>query len=404
MHTDTFDITIVGAGIIGMSTAMQLAQKYPNLKIAVLEKEDCVAKHQTGHNSGVIHSGIYYKPGSLKARNTRDGIKLLHDFCNEHNIKYETTGKLIVATSKEELPGLEALMEKGRQNGIFGLKFLGPEEIRRMEPNVTALKAIFIPITGIINYTEVVNAYKKVFESMGGNVLLNNKVIKIKLKEKLLNIHTSQKVVKSRYLVNCAGLYSDHVAELSGMEPGLKIIPFRGEYYKINPQKNHLVNNLIYPVPDPEFPFLGVHFTRMIDGEREVGPNAVLAFRREGYKKTSFHLREFLEIIFYPSFWIMALKHWKMGIREMYMSYCKKAFLKAVRRLIPSIESDDLIPTEAGVRAQALEKGGVLVDDFRIIQTEYFVHVLNAPSPAATASLAIGSQIVERIEANFQFS
>jgi len=402
MTKKIYDITIVGAGIVGMSVAMQLQKKYPHLKTCVLEKENAVAKHQTGHNSGVIHSGIYYKPGSLKAKNTQAGIKMLHDFCNDQNVNYEICGKLIIATKEEELAGLDALYKRGIENGIKNLKILDQKEIKEIEPHVSAISAIHVPITGIINYTEVTNAYKKVFEQYGGIVILNAEVKQISEKNNQLEIKTPGYTIISKNLINCAGLYSDHIAKMAGTDPGLKIIPFRGEYYKLNPKKNNLVNHLIYPVPDPEFPFLGVHFTRMIDGVREVGPNAVFSFKREGYHKFSFSLKDTLENLTYPSFWKMGMKYWKMGLKELSMSLSKPLFLQAVQKIIPDINLDDLTPAEAGVRAQALEPGGILVDDFRIVQSNHFLHVLNAPSPAATASLSIGKHILEKVEINFE--
>ncbi|OFZ51835.1 MAG: hydroxyglutarate oxidase [Bdellovibrionales bacterium RIFOXYB1_FULL_37_110] len=401
MSKKTYDITIIGAGVVGMSVAMQLQKKYPHLKTCVLDKENAVAKHQTGHNSGVIHSGIYYKPGSLKAKNTQVGIKMLHDFCNEQNIKYETCGKLIVAIKNDELPGLDALYKRGIENGIKNLKILNKKEISKIEPHVTAVSAIHVPITGIIDYTEVTKAYKRVYEQHGGVVILNALVNQITKNNNQIEIKTPGYTIISKNLINCAGLYSDHIAKLAGTDPGLKIIPFRGEYYKLNAKKNNLVNHLIYPIPNPEFPFLGVHFTRMMDGVREVGPNAVFAFKREGYHKFSFSLKDTLENLTYPSFWKMGIKYWKMGLKELSMSLCKPLFLQAVREMIPDINLNDLTPSEAGVRAQALEPGGILVDDFRFVQSNNFLHVLNAPSPAATASLAIGKQILEKVEINF---
>ena len=402
MLDNNYDITIIGAGIVGMSVAMQLKEKYNHLNVCVLEKENDVAKHQTGHNSGVIHSGIYYKPGSLKAKNTQEGITLLHNFCDKNNIPYQTCGKIIIATTEKELPLLENLMQRGIENGLQGLRFLEKDEIKKIEPSVKALRAIHIPITGIIDYTKVTKAYKKVFESYGGKVLFNNCVTAINNTKELLVITTNESTISTKYLINCAGLFSDRIARLSGIDPKLKIIPFRGEYFKIKKEKQHLVNNLVYPVPDPEFPFLGVHFTRMINGEREVGPNAVPAFKREGYTKTSFSIQDMIETLSYPSFWIMGIKYIKMGVREMFLSFCKPAYVKEVKKMIPQIKSRDLIPAKAGVRAQALEQGGKLVDDFRIIERPNMIHVLNSPSPAATASLAIGKQILEKAEKTFQ--
>jgi L-2-hydroxyglutarate oxidase len=400
-----YDIVTVGAGVVGMSVAMQLSKKYPKLKICVIEKEDVVAKHQTGRNSGVIHSGIYYKPGSLKARTCTEGVKLLHDFCDKNDVPYETTGKLIVATSEKELPLLENLKKRGEENGLVGLKTLTQEQVQKREPKVKAIKGLFVPITGIIDYTKVVEAYASNFRIDGGVIYFNSKLKKVKNNaDGTLNIRAGKHEFNTRYLINCAGLHSDRVAKACGVDPKLIIIPFRGDYFHLDPKIRNYVNGLIYPVPNPEFPFLGVHFTKMISGERECGPSAVLSLKREGYSKISFSLYDTLSTVLYPGFWLMALKFWRMGFGEMYRAFVKKAFLKEVKKLIPEIKSEELTPGEPGVRAQALTSDGKLADDFKVIETKNMVHVLNAPSPAATASLSIGRQIIEMAERNFELS
>ncbi|MDC0358327.1 L-2-hydroxyglutarate oxidase [Oligoflexia bacterium] len=397
-----YDIAVIGAGVVGMSVAMQLTKKFPDLAICVIEKEAQVATHQTGRNSGVIHSGIYYKPGSLKARTCQAGIHMLHAFCSEQAVPFETTGKIIVALEQDELAPLQALFTRGQANGINGLRMISAEEIKEREPFVSALQGLLVPTTGIVDYTAVVEAYLKLFCDNGGDIFLNTKLKKVtRSQSDIFTLITSTRAVESRTIINCAGLFSDRVALLCGVDPGLRIIPFRGEYYKISASKAQLVNNLIYPVPNPQFPFLGVHFTRMVDGERELGPNAVLALKREGYTKTSFSMRDALATFTYPAFWHMASKYWKMGAKEMYMSLHKKALVRQAQKIIPDLRSQDLVPATSGVRAQALKPGGVLADDFEIKTAKNMLHILNAPSPAATASLAIGEQIIEMAQKSF---
>jgi len=391
------DIIIIGGGIVGLSTAYQLLQLNPNLTVTILEKENAVAKHQTGNNSGVIHSGIYYKPGSLKAQNCLRGYDMLIDFCKAQNIEYELCGKIIVAIKPEEIAGLEALYQRGIQNGLSGLRFLSTDEIKQYEPNCTGIKGVFVPQTGIVDYKQVaIKLAENITLNTNGNIILNSKIQAIVGGEHGAVVHTDTERFEARLVINCAGLYCDKVAAMAGEKLNMKILPFRGEYYAIKPEKAHLVKNLIYPVPDPNFPFLGVHFTRRIGGEIEAGPNAVFAFQREGYKKTDFKWSEFWDAISFAGFRKVASKYWKTGLGEYHRSYFKPAFVKALQQLVPSITEDDLIPAGAGVRAQACDKDGGLIDDFYIQESASFIHVLNAPSPAATSSLSIGLELAER--------
>jgi L-2-hydroxyglutarate oxidase len=389
----TYDVAVVGGGIVGLASAYHLLLEHPTIKLVVLEKEELPAQHQTGHNSGVIHSGIYYKPGSLKARNCIEGYHMLLEFAKDHNIPYDLCGKIIVATEERELKQLEAIYQRGVENGLEGLEIIDSEGIKAIEPHCAGIRAIVVPQTGIIDYKEICYAYKQEILSRGGAFLSSFKVDKLWNKDDYWSISGSGKNVMAKYLVNCAGLYSDKVAELAVGKTDTKIIPFRGEYYMLKPESHHLVNNLIYPVPDPNFPFLGVHFTRMMNGHIEAGPNAVLAFRREGYRKRDIHLGEFFESLMWPGFQKVAAKYWKTGLGEMYRSFSKRAFTKALQKLIPEITADDLQKADAGVRAQACHRDGGLLDDFSIIEEERGIHVINAPSPAATSSLAIGKSI-----------
>lgn len=388
-----YDITIVGAGIVGLATGLKLLEQRPDLKLLIIDKEVSLAAHQTGHNSGVIHSGIYYKPGSLKARNCREGFDKLLEFARQNGIPYELCGKVIVATSDEELPRLKDLYERGQANGVPDLEMISPERLAELEPHAAGVQALYSPSTGIIDFSTVAEAYGAVISNTGGEIILNSKVTGIKINPDECIIEALAGDYKTQKIINCAGLYCDKIAALGDTKPDLKIIPFRGEYYSLKPASHYLVNNLIYPVPDPNFPFLGVHYTRGIDGKVEAGPNAVLAFAREGYRKSDFNLMELLETLTFPAFWGMAGKFWKMGMGEMYRSYFKSAFVKALQRLIPEITGSDLEPGGAGVRAQALYCDGRLSDDFAITQSERMINILNAPSPAATASLAIGESI-----------
>ncbi len=391
------DVLIIGGGIVGLSTAHQLLKLNNNITVTILEKENGVAKHQTGNNSGVIHSGIYYKPGSLKAQNCLRGYDMLIDFCKAENIKYELCGKVVVAIKPEEIAGLEALYQRGIQNGLSGLRFLNKDEIKQYEPNCTGIKGVFVPQTGIVDYKQIaIKLAENISKNPNGNIVLNSKINAIVGNEHGAVVHTDDQRYEANLVINCAGLYCDKVAAMAGEKLNMKIIPFRGEYYSIKPEKAHLVKNLIYPVPDPNFPFLGVHFTRRISGEIEAGPNAVFAFQREGYKKTDFKWSEFWESISFAGFRKVASKYWKTGLGEYHRSYFKPAFVKALQQLVPAIQEDDLVPAGAGVRAQACDKDGGLIDDFYIQESTSFIHVLNAPSPAATSSLSIGLEVAER--------
>ncbi len=391
-----YDFAIVGGGIVGLSTGMSLVQRYPNARIVVLEKESRWAFHQTGNNSGVIHSGIYYKPGSFKAKFCREGSRSMVQFCQEHGIDYEVCGKVIVATKTNELLQLENLYKRGLENGLSVTK-ISAEEVKEIEPHVRCLAGIQVPTTGIVDYKQVGQKYAELIESQGGELRLNTRVEKISETDKGQVIETNKGTFKTRFLINCAGLHSDRIAKLGQVNPQAKIVPFRGEYYELIPEKRYLVKTLIYPVPNPDFPFLGVHFTRMIDGSVHAGPNAVLSMKREGYKKTDFDLRDFAEVMTYPGFWKLAAKHADEGIQEMIRSFSKAAFVHSLQKLIPEVQASDLIPTHAGVRAQALMNDGKLVDDFLIVKGENSVHVCNAPSPAATSSIEIGNAIAQQV-------
>ena len=388
----SYDITIIGGGIVGTATAFSIL-KQKNVKLLLLEAESSLAAHQTGNNSGVIHSGLYYKPGSLKAKNCTIGREMMYAFCQEHTLPFDKCGKVVVATSKEEIPALTLLEERGAANGLTGLKRISAEEIKQYEPYANGIEGLFVPQTGIVDYVAVTNKYAELIEKAGGVIKINSRLVSVKVKNDELILTTNNEEFITKFIVNCGGLQSDRIAKLCGVDPGLMIIPFRGEYYKIKKEKQFLVKNLIYPVPDIKFPFLGVHFTRMINGGVEAGPNAVLAFKREGYKKTDFSFTDLLEMKMYPGFWKMAAKFYKMGYQEFRRSFSKDLFVKSLQKLIPEITSEDIEVGGAGVRAQALERDGKLVDDFRIVEARRMIHVLNAPSPAATASLSIGKTI-----------
>jgi (S)-2-hydroxyglutarate dehydrogenase len=394
-----YDIIVVGGGIVGLATALRIKEQKPSLKILLLEKETSVARHQTGHNSGVIHSGLYYKPGSLKATNCIRGYDMLLDFCNREEVPYDLCGKVVVATNESQRPLLKNLFDRGMQNGLTRNRMISSGEIREIEPHVKGMEGIWVPYTGIIDYTAVSEKYAECLRELDGEIRFGEKVTGIRS----LNSHpevitASGSVFQTRLIVNCAGLYSDKVAQLTQPEDiKVRIIPFRGEYYEIRPEKHHLVKNLIYPVPDPNFPFLGVHFTRMISGGVEAGPNAVFAFRKEGYKKTDINFPELFESLAWPGFRKVAMKYWKTGMGEYYRSFSKDAFTKALQELIPEIQSEDLVPGGSGVRAQACDYDGGLLDDFSIIENKGAINVCNAPSPAATSSLSIGQTVSERV-------
>jgi L-2-hydroxyglutarate oxidase len=401
MTRESFDIIIIGGGIVGTATALSLKSN-PKLNILLIEAEKKLAHHQTGNNSGVIHSGLYYKPGSLKAKNCTEGGELLYKFCDENNIEYKRCGKIVVANNDSELNAMEALFNRGVANGLKGIKKLSSEGIKNYEPHANGISGLFVPQTGIVDYTKVTNAYARLFLKNDGGIETNCKFLSLQILNDELVLVTTKGEFKTKFLVNCGGLYSDKIAKLCGVNPGLQIIPFRGEYFKLKKEKEYLVNNLIYPVPDSQFPFLGVHFTRMINGGVEAGPNAVLAFKRVGYSKKDFSINDVSRMFIYSGFWKMASKYYRMGFGEFYRSFSKKAFVKALQKLVPEIQEDDIEPGGAGVRAQALEANGKLVDDFRIVETNRMVHVLNAPSPAATASLSIGRTIASIVKNKFE--
>ncbi|ERM83324.1 hydroxyglutarate oxidase [Rhodonellum psychrophilum GCM71 = DSM 17998] len=389
-----YDIIIVGGGIVGLATGLKIKQQKPELTVALLEKESDVAMHQTGNNSGVIHSGLYYKPGSLKATNCIDGYHELIRFCQEENIPFELTGKVVVATNQEQVPLLNGLLERGLQNGLTGIRSISLDELKHLEPYCSGVAAIHVPQTGIVDYKKVAIGYSEKFKSLGGEVFLSHRVLKIKTLNAISYVETSKEEFAGKLVINCAGLYSDKVAQMNQTEESdVKIIPFRGEYFKLKKEREYLVKNLIYPVPDPNFPFLGVHFTRMMKGGVEAGPNAVLAFKREGYKRSDVNLKELAETLAWPGFQKVAAKYWKTGMGEIYRSFSKAAFTKALQELIPDIQESDLVEGGAGVRAQACDRTGGLLDDFSIKESEFAINVLNAPSPAATSSLAIGGTV-----------
>ena len=391
-----FDFVVVGGGIVGLSTARALLGRQPDARLLVLEKEGGWARHQTGHNSGVIHSGIYYKPGSFKARFCREGARALVEFCRERGIEYEICGKVIVATEPDEMPLLDNLYERGLKNGLEVEK-IGPEDLKEIEPHASGLGAIRVPSTGIVDFTRVAEAFAGLVEEQGGRLLTGTEVKSISEMGREVVVRTNRGAFRARSLVNCAGLHSDRVARLCGVDAGAKIVPFRGEYYELRPERRYLVKNLIYPVPNPNFPFLGVHFTRSIEGMVEAGPNAVLGLAREGYKKTDFNLGDVVEELTYPALWRLARKNWRTGVGEIHRSFSRKAFVQGLKKLVPEVEEEDVLPIGAGVRAQAIKEDGTLVDDFLIAEGKNSVHVLNAPSPAATASIPIGEEIARRI-------
>lgn len=390
-----YDFAIIGGGIVGLSSGMALGKRYPDARILVLEKESQWAFHQTGNNSGVIHSGIYYKPGSFKAKFCRDGCQSMVDFCQEYDIPYEICGKVIVATDESEVTRLENLYKRGVENGLKVEKITA-EQVKEVEPHVSCVAGVRVYSTGIADYKKVTQKYAELIRLQGGDLRLNTKVEKIVDRGDTQVLETNKGSFETKYVINCAGLHSDRVAKMGQVDPKAKIVPFRGEYYELTPEKRYLVKTLIYPVPNPDFPFLGVHFTKMIDGSVHAGPNAVLSLKREGYKKTDFDLGDFAEVMTYPGFWKLAAKHADEGIQEIIRSFSKAAFVRSLQKLIPEVQAEDLVPTHAGVRAQALMNDGKLVDDFLIVEGKNAVHVCNAPSPAATSSLEIGKAIANQ--------
>jgi L-2-hydroxyglutarate oxidase len=394
----SYGAVIIGAGILGLATAWNLLKKAPHLKLAILDKEDRPASHQTGHNSGVIHSGIYYKPGSLKAENCRKGVKQLYNYLNEKGIPYEQCGKLIIAKSPQELPALKELERRGLANGVPGLKMIQKEEIAQYEPHCAGIAALHSPETSIVDYVRVATSYLEDIRNAGADLFFNQELKNTEERPEGIILKTTSEEFCAKQAINCAGFYADKVAHLSDAAISKKqIIPFRGEYYELKPEKRQLVKGLIYPVPNPEFPFLGVHLSKTIEGRVEAGPNAVLAFCREGYRKRDVSLQSLWDYVSYSGFWNMASKYWKVGIYELYRSYSKKSFLKSLQTLVPELVEEDLIPAESGVRSQIVLPNGKLQDDFLIVERPRWVHVLNAPSPAATASLAIGETIASLV-------
>ncbi|XWN37213.1 MAG: L-2-hydroxyglutarate oxidase [Balneola sp.] len=398
MQNKIYDFTIVGAGIVGLSTAYKLSLAIPEAKILVLEKENKVAAHQTGKNSGVIHSGIYYKPGSYKARNCINGRHQLVDFCNENNVNIDICGKVIVATEESELSRLDAIYNRGLENGIEGLEKLDVAQLAEIEPYVNGVAAINVPCAGIVDYAGMCIQLKNKIIQNKGEVVFDEQVINIKTEKDSLTINTKRSSYRSGFVINCAGLYCDHVARSAGVKSPIQIVPFKGEYYELKKEAEYLVNHLIYPLPHKDFPFLGVHFTRMANGGIECGPNAVPVFKREGYNKLSFDMEEALEMMNFSGFWKLSMRHWRMGLDEYHRSLSKKAFVKGLQKLIPNVRMEHLKVAPSGVRAMALKQNGEILDDFYFEVSDRQIHVLNAPSPAATAGLAIGDEIVNKIK------
>ncbi len=392
------DVAIIGAGIVGLAVGLELTRRYPAFKIVVLEKEREVATHQTGHNSGVIHSGIYYKPGSIKAKLAVGGAAAMIQFCREHGLPLEICGKIIVATRADEFPGLEELLRRGLANGVPGVRELNANEIREIEPNSAGLRGIHVPGSAVTDYKMVAQKYAELIALGGGEVLTGAGVSAIVRKPDEIALETGAGTIHARYVINCAGLQSDRVAKMAGADLGLQIVPFRGEFFEVVPAKRSVVRGLIYPVPDPRFPFLGVHLIKRTNGEIEVGPNAVLAFRREGYRRTAFSFADTATMAFFSGFWVLASKYWKTGFEELHRSWSKRAFTRAMQKLVPSLAEDDIHHAGCGIRAQALDRSGQLVDDFRFAFQNRILHVCNVPSPAATASLTIAQEILSTLK------
>ena len=395
MTDSHYNLVIVGGGIVGLGVALEVTRRFPRVRVLVLEKEDRVASHQSGHNSGVIHSGLYYKPGSMKARLCVAGAAEMIAFCREHGIPHEVCGKVVVATHTDELPRLEELHRRGEANGLVGLRSIGPEELREIEPHAVGLKALVVPSTGITSYAAVCNKFAELITASGGCVLTSAKTTGVKRQTNEIVVETTRGAFSADSLVNCAGLHSDRVSRMAGDDPGVRIVPFRGEYYDLVPERASLVRALIYPVPDPRFPFLGVHFTRRITGNVDAGPNAVFALSREGYRRSNINLRDLASSLVFPGFWRMGRRNWRNGLDEFHRSFSKPAFVRALQRLLPEVRESDLVPGGSGVRAQALKPDGTLVDDFQFVSSGRILHVLNVPSPAATASIAIGRAIID---------
>jgi len=403
MDPAKFDIAVIGGGIVGLATALALKSRFPRHSLAILEKEPKLADHQTGNNSGVIHAGIYYQPGSYKAKLCVEGARLMMEFCDDNGVRYDRCGKLIVATGDDEIPRLQKLYERGMANGIQGLEMVEPERIREIEPHARAVRALYSPNTAITDYRAVAEAMAKRITRAGGDIYLGSKVEVIGRSEGFFYLETRQRAFQCRYLINCSGLFADRIARMMGLRPNVRLIPFRGEYYSLG-AGCRLVRGLIYPVPDPQFPFLGVHFTKRIHGGYEAGPNAVLAFAREGYKLTNINCRDLFEMFTFAGFWAMAWKHWRTQAYELYRSVSRSAFLRALQKLVPELQDRDLEPGGSGVRAQIVTADGSLVDDFLIVEAPNAINVLNAPSPAATASIAIGRHIADLASKSFNLT
>ena len=398
-----YDLVVIGGGIVGLATAYQLLRQHPEIRLAIVEKEERVARHQTGHNSGVIHRGIYYRPGSLKAQNCVRGVQALLDFCTEQQIPYEMCGKVIVATKREELPRLEELQRRGIANGVPNLEMIGPERLREIEPHCEGIQALYSPETGIVDYVQVAEAYARQVARMGGEIFLGEEVRSLHKEGDGCRVVGTRIELRSRAVLNCAGLHADRVAKMANPEVTKdRIVPFRGEYYQLRSEAQKLVNGLIYPVPDPAFPFLGVHLTKTISGMIEAGPNAVLALAREGYEKTTVDGHDLCDVLGFPGFWRMGAKYWKTGLYEVYRSFSKRAFLKSLQRFVPELSKEDLCKGGSGVRSQLLTQEGTLIDDFAITEDGSLIHVLSAPSPGATASLAIGEHLASRCMKHFE--
>lgn len=401
MNDTRYNVVIVGGGVVGLAVALEITRRFPQQRLLVLEKEAAVARHQSGHNSGVIHSGIYYKPGSLKARLCVAGAAAMIEFCREHGVPHKVCGKVIVATHENEFARLEELARRGEANGLTGVRRIGPEELREIEPHAGGVRALYVPATGVTDYRAVCEKYAELISAHGGSILTSAAVTGIKRHSDEIVVETDRGTFTTKALVNCAGLFSDRISRMAGDDPEVTIVPFRGEYYDLFPERAALVRALIYPVPDPRFPFLGVHFTRRITGRVDTGPNAVLALKREGYRRTDVNLHDLASSLAFPGFWRMAAQHWRSGCGEYYRSLSKAAFVRALQRLLPEVCEADLVPGDSGVRAQAVGRDGSLVDDFQIVPSPKMLHVLNVPSPAATASLLIARTIVDTASNNW---
>ena len=401
MHDEHCDVVVIGGGIVGLSVAMEATRRFQHSRVVVLEKEEQVGRHQSGHNSGVIHSGAYYKPGSIKARTCVKGATEMAEFCRTHKIPYKVCGKVIVATVDDELPRLKELLGRGLANGVPGLRMLNREQLREIEPHAAGVAALHVPGTGITDYALVCQKYVELIQARGGTVKTSARVIGLRRVNSETVVETTCGTYKAKSLINCAGLFSDRISQLAGDRPDVRIVPFRGEYFDLVPESEGLVRGLIYPVPDPRFPFLGVHFTRRIHGGVDAGPNAVLALKREGYKRSDFSMEDSMASLSFPGFWRMALKYWQSGVGEIQRAISKGSFVRALRRLVPEIRETDLVPGGSGVRAQAVSRSGQLVDDFQFTHSGNMLHLYNVPSPAATASITIGRSIVDLAEKSF---